>query len=280
MRLQPIFTLSILYLLVLTSFFSMPFLIASASSDSVTLTKHVDIGFSSNIPINFHDGPKCDFSIFACVFSHFVSFVGNAVLKIDLGVDVSITYNPSLIVPSGSLPVTITYTPTPGGSSAEFDISGSGAGQGLTLDFSGCTTAPTMLHSPSLQAVRHSQFPWVQILLYRFQVSEVSLDVSDIIDATLNTNLMLGPAPTGLFPGLGGAAAIVQVSGATTSQVLPIEWDSSGASQVVTLSLPSSLVHPIGISLGPLIHWLSTSGSVQMALHWGPVLTRFTILYG
>src|SRR5579862_6632204 len=250
MRLLPIFTLSILLLLLLTSFFTMPFQIASASGDPVTITKHVDIGFSSNIPINFHDGPKCDFSIFACVFSHFVSFVGNAVLKIDLGVDVSITYDPSLIVPSGSLPVTITYTPTPGGSSAEFDISGSGAGQGLTLDFSGCASCPNNAPftltsgSATFTAPLGTDSP-VSIPGYGS-----SLDLSDIIYATLNTNLMLSPAPAGIVPGLGSAAALVQVSGATTSQVLPIEWDSSGASQVVTLSLPSTLLHPIGISLG------------------------------
>lgn len=271
MRFLPIFTLSILLLLLLTSFFTLPFRFASTSGTPVTITKHVEIGFTSNIPINFHNGPTCDFSIFGCVFSHSFSFVGNAVLIIDLGVDVSISYDPSLIVPSGSLPVTITYTPTPGGSSAEFDISGSGAGQGLTLSFTGCVSCPT--NAPFTLASGSATFtaPMGTNSPVSIPGFGSSLDLSNIIYATLNTNLMLGPAPVGLFPGLGGAAALVQVSGATTSQVLPIEWDSSGASQVVTLSLPSNLLHPIGISLDPLIHWLSTSGSVQMALHWGPV---------
>jgi hypothetical protein len=70
-----------------------------------------------------------------------------------------------------------------------------------------------------------------------------------------------------LFPGLGGAAALVSVTGASGAPVLPIEWDTSGSSQNFTLTAPATPT-PLGISLGPIFHWVSTSGNAQINLHW------------
>ena len=50
----------------------------------------------------------------------------------------------------------------------------------------------------------------------------------------------MAPAPPGLLPGLGGAAAVVQVTGASGAPNLPIEWDSSGSSQSFTLTTPTT----------------------------------------
>src|SRR5205085_5000651 len=89
----------------------------------------------------------------------------------------------------------------------------------------------------------------------------------DVITATLASSLTLAPAPPGLLPGLGGAAAGVQVTGASGAPVLPIEWDSSGASQSFTLTTPAT-PSALGIKLSPLVHWVGTSGSAQIDLHW------------
>ena len=70
-----------------------------------------------------------------------------------------------------------------------------------------------------------------------------------------------------MFPGLGGAAALVQVTGASGAPVLPIEWDSSGSTQNFTLTTPANPT-ALGISLNPLLHWVGTSGSAQINLHW------------
>ena len=84
---------------------------------------------------------------------------------------------------------------------------------------------------------------------------------------TLGFGLTLAPAPPGLLPGLGGAAALVQVTGASGAPTLPIEWDTSGSSQSFTLTTPATPT-PLGISLGPIFHWVSTSGNAQINLHW------------
>ena len=99
--------------------------------------------------------------------------------------------------------------------------------------------------------------------------SGLTLNVAglDVITAKLASSLTLAPAPPGLVPGLGGAAALVQVTGASGAPVLPLEWDSSGAAQSFTLTTPAS-PQPLGISLGPAVHWVATSGHAQIDLHW------------
>jgi hypothetical protein len=275
MRLLPILTLSILALLLVVSS-STAILPFRASAATTTITKHVDLGFTSNIPISFSNGggDSCDFAIFACVFSHYLSFNGNAYLKVDLGVDVSMTYDPSQVVAGKTLPVTITYTPTPGGSYAEFDISGD-----LTLSFSGCVSCPT--NAPFTLTSGSATFtaPMGTDSPVTIPGTGSSLDVSDLITATVDTSLDLGPVGGGLYPGFGGGAAFIQASGATIIGAMgntvppfpPVtEWDQSGITQTVDLQLPSTL-NTIELSLSPLVHWLQTSGSVSMALHWGKV---------
>lgn len=231
----------------------------------VTLTKHADLGFTSSIPLNLQTGDVCDFSLGGCVFSHNLGFVGSADIKVDLGADIAMSYDASQLVPGGSMPVTVTYTPTPGGSTAEFDISGT-----ATIDFTGCTDCPFV--TPFTVASGGAVFtaPMGADSPITIPGSGSSLNLGDVISASVGSSITLAPAPAGSPSGLGGAAALVSVSGATTSQLLPIEWDSSGASQTFTLSLPANL-GPIGVSLGPLVHWLDTSGSAEVDLHWGSV---------
>jgi hypothetical protein len=60
---------------------------------------------------------------------------------------------------------------------------------------------------------------------------------------------------------------VVQVTGATGGPVLPIEWDSPGSTKSFTLTTPASPA-PVGISLGPLVHWVGTAGAAEIDLHW------------
>ena len=229
----------------------------------VTITKHLDLGFTSSIPINLQTGDVCDFSFLGCIFQHNLGFVGTADIKVDLGVDMALTYDPSLLVPGGSLPVTVTYTPTPGGSTAAFDVAGTG-----TVDFTFCTDCP--FTSPFTITSGSATFtaPMGGDSPISIPGTGSTFDIGGLISATAATTVTLGPAPAGSLAGLGGAAALVSVTGATTSQVLPIEWDSSGASQIITLTLPST-PGPIDISMGPIVHWLTTSGTAAINLHWG-----------
>ena len=97
----------------------------------------------------------------------------------------------------------------------------------------------------------------------------ITLNVAGIptITASIASTLTLAPAPPGLLPGLGGAAAVVHTTGATGAPLLPLEWDSSGAVQTVNLTAPASPA-PVGVSLDPLVHWVGTSGSAAINLHW------------
>ncbi len=238
----------------------------------VTLTKHVDLGFKASIPVNLQTGDVCDFSFLGvCLFHHNIGFVGTASITMDLAADVAITYDPSQLVPGGSLPVTVTYTPTPGGSSASFDISGVEPSGNISIDYTFCSNCPFVHDFTVASGGATFTAPMGADSPITIPGTGSSINFGNVISATVGSSITLAPAPSGLFPGLGGAAALASVTGATTTQVLPIEWDSSGASQTLTLTLPSTL-SPIDISLGPLVHWLTTSGSASINLHWGSIV--------
>jgi hypothetical protein len=243
---------------------------ADLGSDPVTLTKHADLGFNTSLPVSVDTGvasPPCLLTVVGiCGFHGAVAFAGTLKVGVKLGTDLALSYDPAdLNTSSGPLPVTITYTATPGGSSASYTLSGN-----LTLNFDGCTCPVTLpvsgTSSPvSFTAPMGSDSP---VAIPGFS-SGITLNVAGIptITASIASTLTLAPAPPGLVPGLGGAAAVVLTSGATGAPLLPIEWDSSGAVQTVNLTAPASPA-PIGISLDPLVHWLGTSGNAAINLHW------------
>jgi hypothetical protein len=244
---------------------------AQAGTDPVTITKHADLGFTTSVPVNVDTGvasPPCLLNIVGiCAFHGAVAFNGMLNADVSLGTDVALTYDPSdLNTPNGPLPVSVTYTPTPGGSTVTYALSGN-----MTLNFDGCSDCPATLpftatSSPtSFTAPMGSDAP----VTIPGSSSGITLSVAglDVITATLGSSLTLAPASPGLLPGLGGAAAVVQVTGASGAPALPIEWDSSGSSQNFTLTTPAAPT-PLGISLGPLVHWVGTSGSAQINLHW------------
>lgn len=242
----------------------------AGGSDPVTLTKHTNLGFETSMPVSVDTGvasPPCLFSVVFCVFHGAVAFRGTANVSASLGEDVALTYNPAdLNTASGPLPIDVKYTPTPGGSTASYSLSGT-----LTLNFDGCSGCPAVLPVSGSSAPISFTAPMGSDAPITIPGSSTPITLSvagtPIITASISSGLTLAPAPPGTFPGLGGAAAVVQASGASGAPLLPIEWDSAGSTKSFTLSTPSSSA-PVGISLGPLIHWVGTAGNAAIDLHW------------
>ena len=241
------------------------------SPDPVTLTKHSDLGFTTGIPVSVDTGiasPPCLLTIVGiCAFHGAIAFNGTLKAGVKLATDVALSYNPAdLNTPNGPLPVSVTYTPTPGGSTATYSLTGS-----MTFNFDGCVSCPETLPFSATSAPNAFTAPMDGDSPITIPGSSTSLTLIvgglKVMTAQLGSSLTLAPAAPGLVPGLGGAAAVVTVTGASGAPVLPIEWDSSGSAQTFTLTAPASPT-PLGISLGPLVHWVSTSGSAQIDLHW------------
>ena len=237
----------------------------------VTITKHADLGFTTSVPINEDTGvssPPCLLSLVGiCAFHGAIAFSGTFTAHVKLGTDVALTYDPSdLNSPNSPLPVSVQYTPTPGGSTVSYSLTGS-----MTFNFDGCSGCPETRSFSATSAPSTFTAPMGSDAPVTIPGSSTGLTLNvaglDVITATLGSSLTLAPASPGLLPGLGGAGALVHVTGASGAPTLPIEWDSSGASQSFTLTTPASPA-PLGVSLQPLMHWVSTSGNAQINLHW------------
>jgi hypothetical protein len=89
----------------------------------------------------------------------------------------------------------------------------------------------------------------------------------DILKATPASTLTYGPTPSGAFPGLGGAVALLSASGATlTSPSLPVlEWQTPTA-LTATITLPASPGPTATLTLQPVLHWMNTTISLEIDL--------------
>ncbi len=241
------------------------------AAGTVTLTKHTDLGFNTSMPVSVDTGvssPPCLLTLAGiCVFHGAVAFNGTLRVSADFGVDIAMTYNPAdLNTPGGPMPVSIVYTPTAGGSTVSYSLSGT-----LTLNFDGCSSCPEHLAVSGTSTPTSFTAPMGSDSPITIPGSGTPLTLYiagvPIITATIASTLTLAPAPAGLVPGLGGAAAVISTTGAGGAPIIPIEWDSSGSTQSFTLTAPTT-PSAVGVTLGPLVHWVNTSGSAQMDLHW------------
>jgi hypothetical protein len=239
--------------------------------DPVTITKHSDLGFTTGIPVSVDTGvgsPPCLVDVAGiCAFHGAIAFSGTLTAGVTLGTDIALTYDPAdLNTPNSPLPVSMTYTPTPGGSTVTYSLSGN-----MTFNFDGCSACPETRPFSASAAPNTFTAPMDSDSPITIPGSSTGLTLNvgglDVITAKIGSSLTLAPAPAGVVPGLGGAAALVQVTGASGAPVLPIEWDSSGSAQTFNLTTPASPT-PLGVSLGPLVHWVGTSGHAQIDLHW------------
>jgi len=244
--------------------------VVAHASSPVTITKHANLGFTTSVPVSIDTGvasPPCLLHVVVCLFHGALAFNGTMNIAVRLATDVALTYDPSdLNTPNASLPVSIKYTATPGGSTVTYALSGN-----MTFNFDGCTGCSNPVAFSASSAPNSFTAPMDANAPITIPGSSTGLTLNvaglDVITATLGSSLTLAPAPPGSFPGLGGAAAVVKVTGASGAPVLPLEWDSSGASQSFTLTTPST-PGPIDIKLMPLLHWVGTSGNAQINLHW------------
>jgi hypothetical protein len=258
---------SIVALVVVASIFTVG---RAQAGGPVTITKHADLGFTTSIPVSEDTGvtsPPCLLSAGVCLFHGAVAFTGTLTAHVKLATDVAMTYNPSdLNTPNGPLPVDLKYTPTPNGSTVTYSLNGT-----MTFNFDGCPSCPDAVPFSASSAPNSFTAPMGSDAPVTIPGSSsgITLNVGslDVITASLGSALTLAPAPQGSLPGLGGAAAEVQVDGASGSPVLPIEWDNAGSDQSFTLTTPSNPT-PLGVKLSPLLHWVSTSGNAQINLHW------------
>jgi hypothetical protein len=258
---------SIVALVVVASIFTVG---RAQAGGPVTITKHADLGFTTSIPVNEDTGisnPPCLLSAGVCLFHGAIAFTGTLTAHVKLATDVEMTYDPSdLNTPNGPLPVDLKYTPTPNGSTVTYSLNGT-----MTFNFDGCPSCPDAVPFSASSAPNSFTAPMGSDAPVTIPgtSSGITLNVGslDVITASLGSALTLAPAPQGSLPGLGGAAAEVQVDGASGSPVLPIEWDNAGSDQSFTLTTPSNPT-PLGVKLSPLLHWVSTSGNAQINLKW------------
>src|SRR6185369_3836158 len=104
--------------------------IANAASP-VTLNDHVALGFDATIPFSASKSGGGDICFLGAPpiggATYSVSINGSANVRMDMGADVSLTYDREDLQAGGSLPVSVSYTPTDDGG-AEVSVSASAVG--------------------------------------------------------------------------------------------------------------------------------------------------------
>lgn len=270
--------------------FSVLLLTCTARADVVSRTQHLRLGFNAGFPIAANRSDSVP-----CVSYNLTVGNGSASLMVDMGADVTLSYDRANIVPGGSVPVELTYTPTndPGP-----EVSASAAAD-ITLDLdidggciaafvAGCILFPNPLCIPlgAIAAAVDSfsgeldNFDLVSamgdftaplgagavVVPGTGDSAVLSFAGLDLVRATPESSLTLSAAPSGAFPGLGGAAAVLSATGATLTAPAPIpvlEWQSPVALPA-TLQLSAAPGATATLTLSPLMHWLGTSATLSV----------------
>jgi hypothetical protein len=252
--------------------------------------QHVRLGFQATFPVSdMKSGSE------PCV-SYSASFSGNATYAVDLGADLVFSYDRADIVPGGAVPIQVTYTPT-NDPTHEASL-GASADVSLSTDVdTGCLVGlgvACALLDPVACAVLAlaAEIDTFHDQLNNFDVISAMGDFTaplmgdppinipgtgdsatlqfvglDILKATPVSTLTYGPTPSGAFPGLGGAVALLSASGATlTSPALPVlEWQTPTA-LTATITLPASPGPTATLTLQPVLHWMDTTISLEIDL--------------
>ena len=150
-------------------------------------------------------------------------------------------------MPGGSVPISVTYTPTDdAGNEVTIDI------QADSLSFEGCVVAVICdggtLHNVTLaQGSGSGAAPLTGDRAINVPLDSDTIILStitgEIARAEMNGSLSLGPVPSGAVPGLGGGAAVVGVTGATSTSPVIVpgfgvtEWQTAGQTNTVAVTL-------------------------------------------
>lgn len=253
---------------------------ASASNHIVTTTRHVRLGATATFPFHTTRGdelcliPDPTGGCLIDVASYSFTIDGTATLTVDMGADVTLTYDRTDLVPGGSVPIDVTYTPTDDtGPEFSLDVTAditvdADAIEGLIDIVDGnLEDFDVVTGSANFTAPLDAE-PTVNVPLASDTATLSFLGI-DLVGADLSGNVALDPAGAGVFPGLGGAAALVGVDGAelTSPALFPVlQWLSSGATATATVELPASPTADPEVTLSPVLHWLGTSANLQLNL--------------
>jgi hypothetical protein len=243
-------------LVVVLSLLAIP---VSAGALDATLSDHVRLGFAAEFPINESISDDC------CLGAgeYTVGFNGAASLVVDMGADVDVTYDLADLIDGGSLPLAIAYTPTNDvGPELSLDVGGDFSFDfcllGLICDGDSASDVTFAAGTGDFTAPLAGD-PAVNIPLNSDSL-EFFIGPFKIADAHIEGNLGLAPVAPGAFPGLGGAAAGLEVGGSGTltapSPIPMLEWQTAG-DQPATVQLDDPLAGDIDLTASPVVHWLA-----------------------
>jgi hypothetical protein len=263
-------------------------LAAPAAADTpASETIHVELGFSTELDISesVSDGLLgVDFEF---------SVEGTGELTVDIGADVTITYDREDLLPGGLVPVDVTFTPTDDASVellmdvtadliADIDVS--------PATYLGCIFTPLAPICPLLaimdtidEELQGFQLAGVSghfaaplgadpavVIPASGDTAALSFAGLDLLSAQVAGDVTLGPVAPGVLDGLGGAATVATIEDAALiGGELPgiadvLEWQAAGSAQTVTLQIPATPGDTVGIDLQPIYHWLSAAASIAI----------------
>jgi hypothetical protein len=237
----------------------------------------VRLGFSATGAFSRHLSDSCCLD----TLSYDIDINANVQILTDLGADITFSYDRSSLVPGGSVAFQLQYTPTADGP-VDFDVSVAGP---VEVDFTGCLNCPATVDLTLLAGSGNFVAPLsgdspVNIPLDSSTVTLSAPIIGDLMSAHFAGSLTLSPAGSGTFPGLGGAAVGVAVTGATLTSppaILPVlEWQTAGETLNGSLDLPASPSGNVQVTLQPALHWLQTSGNLALVIDFLGVLDVFS----
>jgi hypothetical protein len=260
---------------------------AAALAAPVSQTVHRQLGFEATVPFDEGDSDSVEVCAPFCidVASYSVRAIGTAHVRVALGFDVTFTYDPADVLPGGSVPISVTYTPTNDpGDEISIDV------EADTLSFEGCvievicdggtlTNVTLAEGSASFTAPMAGDAP-VNVPLDSDQIV-LSTITGEIARAEMNGSLTLGPVPSGALPGLGGAASVVGVTGATLTSPVVVpgfgvtEWQTAGQTNTVDVTLGAAPNATVTTTLSPIMQWLSVSANAAIDVNLSDFLNVF-----
>jgi hypothetical protein len=261
--------------------------VALASPDPVSFTVHRQLGFEAEVPFSEGDSDSEEVCLPLCVdvASYSVHADGTAHIRVAFGVDVTFEYDPADVLPSSSVPISVTYTPTDDpGNEVSIQI------EADTITFNGCVIEVICdggtLHDVTL-AQGSASFAALMsgdpAVVFPLSSDTIILDspVGQIASADLDASMTLSPVPSGGFPGLGGGAAVVGVTGATLTSPVVVpgfgvtEWQTAGQTNEVDVTLGADPTATVTTTLSPVMHWLSVAADAEIDVDLSDFLNVF-----
>lgn len=264
---------------------------AAQAASPVTLTDHVALGFQASFPFSASKSGGDSFCVLGLPpiggATYTVSINGSASVAMDMGADVALSYDREALLPGGSLPVDVSYTPTDdGGAEVAVSATATGTASGEIIVCNPLIPNPSGSVSVNLTASGSASFaaPLSGDAPVNVPVSSNTVTLQlfnpfgpnlDVVSVRAEGTITLSPVPSGSLPGLGGAAAGIDVAGAGTlgSPALPVlEWQTPGA-QAATINVanPPAAGDDIDVTLSPVMHWLATSAEMHLVIDVGSV---------